>query len=358
VSDIMKAALIGLPQSGKSTVFSAVTGTPVDPYAAPETRHAVVHVPDPRLNFITELYKPKKVTAATIEFIDVPGCALDDIHGQEHWRKLLPEVRKADLLVIVVREFESASVPAYRDRVDARADFQAVWEEMIFADLDAVTTRLDRLEAALKKPTRTHEVEKRELALLTRCREALEAEQPLSSVVTTEDERRLVGGFAFLTEKPVVGVRNLSDDQSGVDDVWDASHVHDVITLSAAIEAEVAALDPAERDAFLADFGLEAPARDRLIRSCYKAGGLITFFTAGDPEARAWELPAGSTAVDAAGKIHTDFARGFIRAETFAYDDLVELGDPKAVKAAGRMRKEGKSYVVQDGDVLHILAST
>jgi len=354
----MKAALIGVPQSGKSTVFSAVTGAPADPYAAVEPHHAVVHVPDPRLTYVAELFHPKKVTEASIEFIDVPGCALDDAKGQEHWRRLLPVVRQADLLVIVVREFENAVVPAYRNRIDARADFQAVWEEMIFADLDAVTSRIERIEAALKKPTKTHETEKRELTLLTRCREALESEQPLASVVTTDEERRQVSSFAFLTEKPVVGIRNLSDDQKGADRSWDVPYVAEIITLSASIEAELAALDPEERAAFIEDLGLEAAARDRLIQSCYRAGGLITFFTANDEEARAWAIREGATAVEAAGKVHTDLARGFIRAETVSHEDLVAHKDIKGVKAAGRMRKEGKTYVVADGDLLHILAST
>lgn len=354
----MKAALIGVPQSGKSTVFSAVTGAPADPHAPIEPHHAMVHVPDPRLAYVAELFRPKKVTEATIEFVDVPGCALDDVKGQEQWRRLLPVVRQADLLVIVVREFENASVPAYRNRVDARADFQAMWEELIFADLDAVTTRIERIEAALKKPTKTHEAEKRELVLLIRCREALESEQPLASVVTTDDERRQVSSFAFLTEKPLVGIRNLSDDQTTAEGTWDIPHVKEIITLSGSIEAEIAALEPSDRAAFLADLGLVAQARDRLIQGCYKAGGLITFFTANNEEARAWAIREGSTAVEAAAKVHTDLARGFIRAETVSHEDLVAHQDIKGVKAAGRMRKEGKTYVVADGDLLHILAST
>lgn len=354
----MKAAFIGVPKSGKSTVFSAVTGSTFDPFAPVEPRQAVVHVPDPRLGRVAEVFQPKKVVEATIEFVDVPGCALDDVNGQEQWRRLLPVVRQADLLVVVVRDFENASVPAYRDRVDAKADFDAVWEELIFADLDTVTTRIDRLEKTLKKPTKTHEAEKHEMALLTRCREALESEQPLSSVVTMDEERRAVSSFAFLTEKPLVGIRNVSDDQTGTQESWDIPHVKEVITLSASIEAEIAMLDPADRPAFLADLGLEALARDRLIQTCYRAGGLISFFTACSDEARAWTIRKGATAVEAAAKVHTDFARGFIRAETISYEDLVAYKDIKGVRAAGRMRKEGKTYVVADGDYLHILAST
>lgn len=353
----MKVALIGLPNSGKSTVFAAVTGQAVDPYAPPEPRHAVVKVPDPRLAYLADLCKPKKVTQTTIEFVDIPGCSLDDPHGQDAWRRLLPEVRQADLLVVVARDFRNDTVPAYRNRVDARADFDVMWDELIFADLDTVTTRLDRLDKALKKPTKTHDAEKREHALLTTCREALESGRPLASVLTTEEDRRPMGSFAFLTEKPLAGVRNVSDEQAASTETWTVPHLSEVIPLSASIEAEIAALDPADRSAFLADLELEAPARDRLVQECYRAGGMISFLTMGPEEVRAWTIPKGATAVEAAAKIHTDFARGFIRAETIAYDELVAHTDMKGAKAAGKVRKEGKNYVVADGDVLLILAS-
>lgn len=353
----MKAALVGLPASGKSTLFTAVTGTPSDPYAAPEVRHSVVRVPDERLRYLAKLYQPKKVTEATIEFVDVPGASLDDAAGQDEWRRLLPQVRLADVLVVVVRDFENDSVPAYKDRIDARADFQAVWEEFIFADLDAVTTRLERLEKALKKPTRTHEAEKREQALLLRCKEALEAEQPLSTVLRGEDERRQLASFAFLTEKDVVCVRNVSEDRARDAVPLDVPYVKASIALSAEIEAEIAQLDETERAVFLSDLGLTEPARDRLIRACYRAGGMISFLTMGPDEVRAWTLREGATAVDAAAQIHTDLANAFIRAETVAYDDLVAHVDLKGAKAAGKVRKEGKHYIVKDGDILNILAN-
>lgn len=353
----MNVALIGLPQSGKSTVFSAVTGREIDPYAQPETQQAVVSVPDERLTFLTKMWNPKKVVQATIHFSDIPGCSLADIKGQEDWRRLLPEVRKADLLVIVVRDFKNDSVPAYNDRIDPKKDFEAVWEEMIFADLDTVTTRTERIEAALKKPTKNLEIEKRELALLTHCREALEEEQPLSSVIQTEEDRRMVSSFAFLTEKPLVCVRNVSDDDAAQAEGLTLDYVTESFSLSASIEAEIAALEPEDRIAFLQDLGLETPARDRLIQVCYRAVGMISFLTMGKDEVRAWTITRGNTAVEASGKIHTDLARGFIRAETIAYDDLVTHADVKGVKAAGLVRKEGKTYIVQDGDILNILSS-
>jgi GTP-binding protein YchF len=357
VHGTMKAALIGLPQSGKSTLFAAVTGASLDSYAAPEPHHAVVRVPDPRLAYLAELAHPKKVTEATIEFIDVPGCSLDDAKGREEWRRLLPVVRQSDVLVLVVRDFENPTVPACRERIDAKADFDAVWEEILFADLETVSTRIERLEAALKKPTKTHEAEKHELALMARCREALESEEALLSVITAEEDRRQLSSFAFLTEKPLVGVANVSDDRAADRPEWDVPHVEDVITLCASIEAEIAVLDEEDRPAFLADLGIDEPARGRLMKTCYHAAGLISFLTMNAEEARAWTIHRGATALEAAAKVHTDLARGFIRAETVSYDDLVAHKDMKGARAAGRVRKEGKTYVVQDGDVLQILSS-
>jgi len=353
----MKAAIIGLPQSGKTTVFSAVTGVAPDFHTPREPRQGVVRVPDHRLDYLAQTSTPKKVTPATIEFVDVPGCSLDESKGQEEWRRLLPAVRQADLLVVVVRDFQNPAVPAYRNRVDPRADFEAVWEEIIFADLETVTTRIDRIEQSLRKPTKTHDTEKRELALLTRCREALESEQPLASVITTDEERRELSSFAFLSEKPLVGVLNVSDDRAASKETWQAPHFKETVVLSASIEAEIARLEPQDRAVFLADLGLEAPAWDRLIQTCYRASGLISFLTMNQEEARAWTIHKGATALEAAAKVHTDLARGFIRAETVSYDDLFHYKDMKAARAAGRVRKEGKGYIVQDGDILQILAN-
>ncbi len=353
----MKAAIIGLPQSGKSTVFAAVTGVPVNPHAAPEPHPAIVSVPDPRLAYLVGLCKPKKITHAIIEFIDVPGCSLQDAKGREDWRRFLPLIRQADGLVVVVRGFENDSVPKYRNRVDARADFEEMWDELIFADLELVTTRIDRLEKSLKKPSKTHDQEKRELVLLTRCQQALESRQPLAAVIVTEEDRRHVASYAFLTEKPLVGVPNVSEGQAADASKWDVPHLTGSVTLCASLESEIAALDPVDRPAFLKELGIEKPARDRLIQSCYSACGLQSFLTMGPEEVRAWTIPKGATAVEAAAKIHTDIARGFIRAETVGYEDLFAHKDMKGAKAAGKVRKEGKSYVVKDGDVLYILAN-
>lgn len=353
----MRAAIIGLPKSGKSTLFSAVTGVPVDPYAPPEPRSAMVPVFDPRLGFLTELCKPKKVVQATIEFVDVPGCSIDDPKGQREWRRLLPAVRQAELLVVVVGAFENQAESAPGSQSDPKADFETVWDELIFADLDAVTTRLDRLDAALKKPTKSHDAEKKEQALLVRCCDALESGAPLSTVLTTEEDRRRVSSFAFLTEKAILCVKNVSDDQAHVREGLSVEHVVGSVNLSASIEAEIAMLEPEDRAAFLKDLGLDAPASERLVQQCYRASGLISFLTMGSDEVRAWPLEKGATAVGAAAKIHSDLAHGFIRAETVAYEDLLAHKDMKGARAAGKVRKEGKSYIVQDGDIINILSS-
>ncbi|MHC5108775.1 MAG: redox-regulated ATPase YchF [Planctomycetota bacterium] len=353
----MKVVIVGLPQSGKSTLYAAVTGTPVDPYAAPEIHTGIVKVPDERLANLAKICNPKKIVEATIEFVDVPGCAPGDPKGRDEWKRYLPTVRQAEVLVVVVRDFENASVPMFQNRVDPGEDFATFWEELIFADLDTVTTRVERLEKALKKPTKTHEQEKRELAVLLKCRDALEAESPLSTVITGEEDRKAVSSFGFLTQKPVVCVRNVSDDQAGGAEVLALDHVAGSIALSASIEAEIAQLDEADRQEFMADLGLESPARNVLIQTCYAGCGLISFLTMGPDEVRAWPVKKDSSAMEAAGKIHTDIARGFIRAETVAYDELLEHGDMKGAKAAGRVRKEGKTYTVQDGDILNILTS-
>ncbi len=354
----MKVGFIGLGQSGKSSVFAAVTGQPLDPYAPAEVRQAIVRVPDPRLDVLEKMCNPKKRVEATVEFFDLPGFSLEDAHGREEFRRFLPIASQLDLMVVVVRDFESASVPAYRDRIDPAGDLEAIWSELLFADLEIVTTRIERIEAALKKPTKTHDQEKKELALLQSCRDALENEKPLASVIVTEADERMLGGFSFLSVKPVVGVRNVSDDRAAEDLPLIHDHLEASITLSASIEAEIAVLDPADREAFLSELGLTDPARDRLVRACYAAGGMISFLTMGADEVRAWPVRGGSTAVEAAGKIHTDLARSFIRAETIGFDELIAAGNHKSAKAAGKLRKEGKAYIVQDGDILNILAGT
>jgi GTP-binding protein YchF len=349
----MRIAFVGPPLSGKSTLFRAVTGQAASSHPGMGEHMAVVKVPDQRLHWLFNLYKPKKLVEATIDCLDVPGFSHETAQQQAEFRKSLPHIRQADALVAVVRAFESSTVPPYRDRVDARADLDELVAELIFCDLEAVMNRIEKIEKALTKPTKSHEQEKRELALMKRCQEALENEKPISSIVETDEERKTLSGYQFLTELPLIAVTNVNEDQAAKPAPFEWPQAKATIALCAETEAEIAELPPEDRKAFLEDLGVSEPAKDRLIRVCYDAVGLVSFLTVGDDEVRAWSIKKGSDAVEAASKIHTDIARGFIRAETVAYNDLYAAGDMKGAKAAGKVRLEGKTYIVQDGDVIN-----
>jgi len=348
----MKLALIGPPQSGKSTLFAAITGQAIDPTQAGREQTAAVHVPDPRLAWLAEQYRPKKIVHAQMDFVDYPGFSLETPQQQAEFQRHLASLRLCDGLVAVVRAFENPAVPPYRGRIDPAADLNELHSELMFADLEGVTKHIAKLTKKVAKPTPTRDRDKRELALFERCREALEHDQPLSSVVHTDEEAGMLRSFAFLTDKPLVVVINVSEDQAAADPPLAPEHAKATIALCAEAEAQIAQLEEADRKAFLDDLGVSEPAGPRLIRACYQALGLVSFLTYGAQEVRAWPVPAGTTALEAAGKVHTDMARGFIRAETVAYDDLRAAGDMKAAKAAGKVRLEGKDYLVQDGDVI------
>ncbi|HUT61127.1 MAG TPA: DUF933 domain-containing protein [Phycisphaerae bacterium] len=352
----MRVALIGPPQSGKSTLFAAVAeagGSHID-LSRPDQAHlAVVKVPDERLEYLSELHKPKKTTPAELEFIDVPGLDLADEAARTHARTHWPAMRQSDMLVAVLREFDSPTVPAYRGRVAPAADAEELLAEMLFADLDQVTTRIQKLEASLRKPSADREHQQHELELMKRLAEALEAERPVAEAVHGEGEAKLLRSFAMLSLKPMLAVLNCSEkamDQPAGERLGSLP----CLRLSAKIEEELARLAPDERAEFLADLNLSAPARDRLVRACCERMGLMSFFTTDGDECRAWTVPEGTDAVTAAGQIHSDMARGFIRAETISYEDLRACnGDMKAARAAGKVRLEGKSHEVHDGDVIH-----
>ncbi len=351
----MRVALVGPTQSGKSTLFASVAesgGSSVDLSRGDVPHLAVVKVPDDRLPWLAELYKPKKVTYAELELLDVPGLDLSDEAGRSRARAHWSAMRQSDMLVFVVREFADETVPAYRSRVDPSADVDELLTEMLFADMDQVTARIGKLEVGIKKPTGDRVAQQQELDLMNRILEALEAGQTVSSAITSEAEDKLIRSFAFLSRMPILIVTNCGEDQlAGRTD----STVQSLpaIALSAKIEEEIAQLDPDEREEFLADLGMGASAADRLVRGCYEQLNLASFLTVGEDECRAWTIPAGTEAVEAAGEIHSDISRGFIRAETVTYDDLHAAGDMKGAKAAGKVRLEGKQYVVQDGDVIN-----
>jgi ribosome-binding ATPase len=349
----MRLALIGPPQSGKSTLFSAITALKPDPGHGAVEHLASVSVPDERLDYLFEVYKPKKRTPAHLEFLDVPGNSLADAHGQTAFRKSMDSVRRADGILMVVRAFESEAAIKYRDRIDAKADLEELHTELIFSDLEQVVNRIQKLEKSIQKPSKSREEEVRELTMMRRVQEALESEKPVATAIHNDEERGIATSFGFLTLKPVIAIINVNEGEAAKPPPFEAPHVQMTIALSAEIEAEISQLSEEDRPAFLADMGLSAPARTRLIQTCYSALGLISFLTTGEDEVRAWTIKKGTPAVEAAGKIHTDIQRGFIRAETVPFTELKAHKDLKGAKNAGKVRLEPKHYIVQDGDVIN-----
>ena len=352
----MKAAFLGLMQSGKSTLVSAVSGKPAAPMGSTEIHEVVVSVPDERLDWLTGLYQPKKTVHATVDCVDMPGLSFMDDHGRTFARQQLNQCRTADMFVLVIRAFENPSVPVYRDTVKPLRDLEELRTELLLADLELVTTRIERLEKQVNKPSKTQSRDKAELALQLKLQEAIEAEKPISSVIgnTEGPEMEIVKTLNFLTLKPMMVVVNVGEGQ--LDQTFDfgaATEGVEVVTLCAELESELAQLDADSRVEFMKDMGLTEPAAKKFVQSCYRTLGLISFLTVGKDECRAWPIAKGTNALDAAGKIHSDIKRGFIRAETIAYGALKAMGDEKAVKAAGKMRLEGKTYIVNDGDIIN-----
>ena len=351
----MKVALLGLLESGKSTIMSAISGRGIPPIGTTVIEEAIVPVPDERLDRLAELYKPKKVVHATIDCLDVPGFNFTDEHGHAAARRLINQIRTAEVLVFVVRAFEDPAVPPYRNSVDPVRDLAELETELLLADLELVTTRIDKLEKQLHKPTPTQAHDKAELILQKRLQEAIESEKPISSVIENEAEREMIKSLGFLTLKPIVVAVNVGEDQLAKK--FDFSGRVDksvpVITICAKLEYELAQLDTGSRADFITDLGITESATSKFVHSCYSALGLISFLTVVSGELRAWPIKRGTVALDAAGKVHTDIKRGFIRAETIAFEDLKRLGSEKAVKAAGKVRLEGKEYVVHDGDIIN-----
>jgi len=351
----MKAALLGLLQSGKSTILSAVSGKTLPVVGSTAIEEHIVPVPDERLDWLAEYYKPKKITHATIDCLDIPGFNFTDEHGRAAARRFINQIRTVDMLVLVVRAFENPAVPPYRNRLDPAADLAELRTELLLADLELVTTRIERLEKQVHKPTKTQAHDKAELALQKKCAEVIESEKPISSAIETDAEREMVKSLGFLTLKPIAIAVNVGEDQ--LDREFDFTDcVGDsvpVVSICAKLEYELAQLDPDSRAEFMADLGITEPAAAKFVKSCYSAIGLISFLTVVSGELRAWPIKQGTVAVDAAGKVHTDIKRGFIRAETFSFEQLKELGSEKALKAAGKIRLEGKEYVVHDGDIIN-----
>ena len=346
----MKTAIIGLLQSGKSTLVSAISGKALPHPGTTAIEEAIVSVPDERADWLAELHKSKKVTHATIDCLDVPGFSFADDHGRAAARRYLQQLRTVELLVLVVRAFEDSSVGS---KADPAAELAELKIELLLADLELVARRIKNLEKQIKKPVKTQGHDKAELALHQKLQAAIEEEKPISAAIETDEEREMIKSLGFLTLKPMVVAINVSEGhlQDKVDLGQDNADVP-VVQVCAKLGYELTQLDENSRADFMAEMSISESTVSKFVRSCYKALGLISFLTAAPNEARAWPVKKGTTAIEAAGKIHTDLQRGFIRAETMSLDDLKELGSEKAVKAAGRARLEGKDYVVQDGDVI------
>ncbi len=349
----MKAAILGLSGSGKSTLFSAISGRQITAAGAGVIEEAIVPVPDERLDWLTSLYKPKKTVQATIDCLDVPGFDFTAEHGRLVAGRLIDHIRTVDLIVLVVRAFEDLSLPAYRDRIDPVKDVEELKTELLLADLALVTTRIEKLEKQLHKPTHTHSQDMAELELQKRLQAAIEAEKPISSAIETKEELHIIKSLGFLTLKPMVVAVNVAEGQ--LEKKFDFANLEKdvpVINVCAKLDFELSQLDTQSRKDFMTELGITEPAAAKFVKACYAALGLISFLTVGSDEVRAWLIKQGTIALDAAGKVHSDIKRGFIKAEIFSYEDIKELGNEKALKAAGKIRLEGKEYIVRDGDII------
>jgi GTP-binding protein YchF len=353
----MKAGILGLSLVGKSTLFHLLTGTPsTPPGGRPEARLGVARVPDPRVDTLADIFNPKKRTWATVEYVDVPGVT----RGQGSALVDLPALRGVDALVHVVRAFESETVPHPDGSVDPLRDATVLDLELILADLATVERRIERLKANIQKAKAPDDVAEHELFL--KLKDGLEAEKPLRELGLSEGERRRLRGYALLSEKPLLVVANLDEgrlrdapaylDGSGLSAFADRPRVG-LCAVSAPIEAEMAELDPDDASAFREEYGLTEPGLDRVIRTSYELLGLISFLTVGEDECRAWTIRRGTKAHVAAGAIHSDIERGFIRAEVVPFPELVAAGSLAACRERGTLHLEGKEYEVKDGDVIN-----
>jgi hypothetical protein len=352
--------IVGLPNVGKTTLFNALTraGAGVASYAfsTVEPNTAMVEVPDKRLDVLAQMYHPKKVTPTVMKFVDVAGLVAGASRGEGMGNLFLSHIRELDALAMVVRCFVDPNVQHVDGGLDPRRDMAMVNLELALADLDVVNKRRDRIAGTARfKPAAK---EKEELDLLDRLAAHLDEGKPIRTLSFNDEEAKLLKSFAFLTAKPVLYVANIGEGQIGKDTPElaavreeAAAENAEVIILSARLEAEIRELPPEEAQAFLEDAGLKEPALDAFIHAAYRLLDLSTFLTAGEPEVRAWTVRTGTKAPEAAGVIHSDIERGFIKAEIVAFDDLVAAGSYNAARERGKVRLEGRDYVIKDGDV-------
>jgi GTP-binding protein YchF len=356
----MQIGIVGLPYSGKSTIFSTLLKHKMQeqPGAKMSAERGVVKVPDERLDRLTEMFNPKRKVNATIEYIKVPGLEGASAGTRGLPGQFLANLKTVDSLLVVIRNFENEYYPHPLDRIDPKADIEYINTEFLLSDLSIVENRYEKLAKLVNKTQ--DEKDKKEFALFEKLKAQLEEEKPLREMDFTEQEQLILKGYQFLTAKPVLYVINIQEDDIPNAEAIEKDFAYlntknsGVTTLSAEIEKEISELEEEDAAAFMADLGISEPALLKLIRKSYELLGLISFFTVGEDECRSWPIRKGTNAQKAAGVIHTDLEKGFIRAETVHYDDLIREGSMQACKEKGLLRLEGKDYIVQDGDILNI----
>jgi GTP-binding protein YchF len=359
----LKAGIVGLPNVGKSTLFNAITQAGAEsanyPFCTIDPNVGVVEVPDERLEKLAEIIQPQRIVPTAFEFVDIAGLVKGASKGEGLGNKFLAHIREVDAIVHVVRCFEDENITHVSGGVNPLNDIETINLELILADVETLEKRLERTKKNMKSGDKKFAAE---AEVLERIKEALYNDRPARSVELSDEERLLVRDLHLITMKPVLYAANVSEAEAG--DASNNPHVAkvrefaaaegaEVVAISAKVEAEIAELEGEDRQMFLEELGLKQSGLDRLIQAAYKLLGLETYFTAGEKEVRAWTIRRGTKAPQAAGVIHSDFERGFIRAEVVSYEDLIEAGSMNGAKEKGKLRLEGKDYVVQDGDVMH-----